>query len=125
MNVQAWEGVCHGKNCIVGAKWHNINLKRFTTARSHRIGAHTDTDHIRPGGDGSWGWRCPRHFVPGRLRSDSTELAEVLRRDRRRWLRKPLTVGRAVGLRRAQSSRFAESGYDRTVPPGHFPTGLS
>jgi hypothetical protein len=28
---------CHGKNCIVGAKWHNINVKRFITARSHRI----------------------------------------------------------------------------------------
>ena len=28
--------------------------------------------------------------------SDSTELAEVLRRDRRGWLRKPLAVGRAV-----------------------------
>jgi len=32
---------------------------------SDRIGAHTDTDHIRLGGDGSLGWRCPRHFVPG------------------------------------------------------------
>jgi nicotinate-nucleotide pyrophosphorylase len=38
-NVQAREGVC--------AKWDNINLDRFTTARSHRIAARTDTDHIR------------------------------------------------------------------------------
>src|SRR5208283_6238925 len=37
MNVQAREGVCHGKNCIVGAKLHNINLTRFSSARSHRI----------------------------------------------------------------------------------------
>src|SRR5208282_2790304 len=46
--------------------------------------------------------------------SGSTELAEVLRRDRRGWLRKPLAVGRAVGLRRAQSSR-CEGGLARSA----------
>jgi hypothetical protein len=45
----------------------HINLKRFITARSHRIesvrtpllitSAYTET--------GLWAWRCPRHFVPG------------------------------------------------------------
>jgi hypothetical protein len=65
MNVQAREGVCHRKELYRSAKDNNINLKSFTNARSHRIGAHTDTDHIRLGGDGSLGWRCPRHFVPG------------------------------------------------------------
>jgi len=58
MNVQAREGVCHGKNCIVGAKWHNINLKRFTAARS-RIGALTDTDHTVPYGTALWGGAAP------------------------------------------------------------------
>jgi hypothetical protein len=50
---------CHGKNCIVGAKWHNINLKRFTIARSNRIDAHTDTDHTVPYGTTFWGGAAP------------------------------------------------------------------
>jgi len=98
---------CLGKNCIAGAKWHNINLKRFIMARSHRIGAHTATDQTVPYGTGLWGWRCPRHCVPGRLRR--------LRRARQPWVCATTFYGRDVG--------FAESGYDRTVPPGHFAIG--
>jgi hypothetical protein len=49
---------CHGKNCI-GANCHNINLKRFITARSHRIGAHTDSDHTVPCGTALWGGAAP------------------------------------------------------------------
>jgi len=35
------------------------------TITSDRIGAHTATDHTVPYGTALWGWRCPRHFVPG------------------------------------------------------------
>jgi hypothetical protein len=38
---------------------HNINLKRFTTARLHRVGAHTDTDHTVPYGTALWGGAAP------------------------------------------------------------------
>jgi hypothetical protein len=46
---------CLGKNCIVGAKYHNITFKSFTNERSHRIGAHTATDHTVPYGTALWG----------------------------------------------------------------------
>ena len=59
-----------------------------------------------------------RHFMPGRLRSDSTELAEVLRRARQPGVCATTLCGRDVGLRRAQSSRFAESVYIRFEPSG-------
>jgi hypothetical protein len=68
--------------------------------------------------NGSFEGRFPRRFVPGRLRR--------LRRARQPRVCATTFCGRDVGLRRAQSSRFAESGYDRTVPPGracsHFAT---
>ena len=52
------------------------------------------------------------------VEANGLSVAADLRRDHRGWLRKPLAVGRAVGLRRAQSSRFAESGYFHLVAPG-------
>ena len=53
--------------------------------------------------------------------SGSTELAEVLRRARQPGCCATTLCGRDVGLRRAQSSRFAESGYFHLVPPGQDP----
>jgi hypothetical protein len=58
--------------------------------------------------------------------SDSTELAEVLRRDHRRWLRKPLAVGRAVvcegGLARsAWGSATPKEPSRRVRRPWRFP----
>ena len=51
---------CLGKNCMVGAKWHNINVKRFTAAiTSNPIGAHTDTDNTVPYGTALWGGAAP------------------------------------------------------------------
>ena len=70
------------------------------------LGAHRSYRTLR---DGSLGWRCPRHFVPGRLRR--------LRRARQAKGLRDTFYGRDVG--------FAESGYDRTVPPGHFATDTS
>ena len=38
------------------SKFHHSN---------HRIGAHTCTNYTVPYRDGTFGWRCPSHFVPG------------------------------------------------------------
>jgi hypothetical protein len=40
--------------------------RSFVTPNSnHRIGAHAWRESDRTLRDGSFGWRCPRHFVPG------------------------------------------------------------
>ena len=63
MNVQAREGVCHGANCILNRKLHNINVKRYFAPRSHRaghqIGLHTRTDHTVPYGTARLGRAVP------------------------------------------------------------------
>ena len=69
MNVQARESLCHGKNCIVGQKSYNKNvfsfrIRNFVTPITSNRCAHLHESH-RTLRDGSLGWRCPRHFVPG------------------------------------------------------------
>ena len=63
-----------------------------------------------PYGTGRVFFLFSRHFVPGRLRR--------LRRARQPGVCATTLCGREVGLRRAQSSRFAESGYPRFNPSG-------
>jgi hypothetical protein len=63
MNIQAREGVCHGANCILDGKLHNIYLERYFSPRSHparhRIGPHTRTDHTVPYGTARLGRAVP------------------------------------------------------------------
>jgi hypothetical protein len=67
MSVQAREGLCHETNGIQDKKLNNINLARsdypehldrlYPSVHPHRS--------YRTLRDGSFGVRCPRHFVPG------------------------------------------------------------
>src|ERR1700752_646373 len=95
----------------------NSMLIKAPEAEERRTSHLQETLIDRPYGTGRVFSLFYRHFVPGRLRSDSTELAEVLRRARQPGVCPPTLCGRDVGLRRAQSSRFAESGYHRFTLP--------
>jgi hypothetical protein len=75
----------------------------------NRIGAHPILIIPYPTGRLFWGGAIPRHFVPGRLRR--------LRRTRQPGVCATTFYGRDIG--------FAESGYDRAVPLGHFATASS
>jgi hypothetical protein len=65
--LEAREGVRHGKELYRRRELPQRKFEAFyhCAITSNRIGVRTDTDHIRLGGAGSLGWRCPRHFVPG------------------------------------------------------------
>ncbi len=112
MNVQARESVCHGKNRIVNQKYSNINIlsvsmRNFVTPTIESV-------------------RTPARITPyptGRLFGVALSQALRARSPSQTTAHpKPCTCAtnrcdRDVGL--------AESGYDRTVPPGHFATAFS
>src|SRR6202040_2688051 len=68
MNVQARKSVCHGKHCIAGQKSYNINvfsfrIRNFVTPIIESV---RTPARITPYPTGRlFGWRYPRHFVPG------------------------------------------------------------